>query len=181
MTGGTYMKRIALLSIVAFTCFASASAVTAQSSRDTAKDTAPNGQQPPVLFSDTNGGMPTTCMPPGMPASDQLVNVGALALLVPAEGSESAVKVDAVGFITKDRLAEYREGKGSLEFIAYYIAGSLAAVDDHPDDATQPELVDTGMMSASGMVLAHGTPSCKWVRVTRRPPDGSTTIPGTRI
>jgi hypothetical protein len=194
------MKRTALLCIVAFTCFAGAGVATAQPSRDTAKDTedgrvqqpadshtglaqdtAPKGQQPPAPSSGTNGAMPTRCMPPGMPAPDQLVNVGALALLVPVEGRESAAKVDAVGFITKDHLAEYREGEGSLDLIAYYVEGTLAAVDDHPDDATQPELVDTGMMSGRGTVLPHGTPSCQWVRITPRPPGGSATIPGTRI
>jgi hypothetical protein len=115
-----------------------------------------------------------------MPASDQLVNVGALVLLVPVEGRERAVKVDAVGFIKKDHLVEYLESERSLDLIAYYVGGTLAAVDDHPDDATQP-LVDTGMISAGGEVLAHGTPSCQWVRVTRRPADSQATTPGTRI
>ena len=194
------MKRTALLCIVAFTCFAGAGVATAQPSRDTAKDTedgrvqqpadshtglaqdtAPKGQQPPAPSSGTNGAMPTRCMPPGMPAPEQLVNVGALALLVPVEGRERAAKVDAVGFITKDHLAGHREGAGALDFIAYYVEGTLVALDDHPDDETKPELVDTGMVSASGTVRAHGTPSCQWVRLFRKPADGSATIPGTRI
>ena len=194
------MKRAALLCIVALTCFAGASAASAQSLRDSANDTegarvqqpagsqtglaeatAPNGQQSPGPSSGTNGTTPTACMPPGMPAPDQLVNVGALGLLVPVEGHESAVKVDAVGFITKEHMVRYRKGERSLDFIAYYVEGTLAAVDDHPHDATQPELVDTGMISAGGTVLAHGTPSCQWVRVIRRPGHGPAATPGTRI
>jgi hypothetical protein len=85
------------------------------------------------------------------------------------------------GFITKDHLVEYREGQRSLDFIAYYAKGALAAVDDHQNDATLPALVDTGMLSAGGTVLAHGTPSCQWVRVTRRLDDGPATRPGTWI
>jgi hypothetical protein len=189
------MKRTALLCIVALTCFAGASVATAQSSRDIAndvqrppascigpaQDTAQNRPQPPAPSSGTNAAMPTTCVPPGMPAPDQLINVGALAVLMPVEGRERAVKVDAVGFITKDHLAGYRDGDASLDFIAYYVEGTLVAVDDHPEDETQSELVDTGMMSASGTIRAHATPSCQWVRLTRKPADGSATIPGTRI
>ena len=194
------MKRTALVCIVALTCFAGASAANAQPLRDPAQDTeggrvqqpaesqpdraqatAPNGQQSSALSSGADGTTPATCTPPGMPAPDQLVNVGALVLLVPVEGRDRAVKVDAVGFIKKDHLAEYLDGEGSLDLIAYYVGGTLAAVDDHPDDAAQPELVDTGMMSAGGRVLADGAPSCQWVRVTRRPGGGPATTPGTRI
>jgi len=194
------MTRTALLCIVALTCVAGVSAASAQSLRDTATDTeggrvqqpadsqtglaqdaTPNGQQSPPLSSGKNGAMPTTCMPPGMPASEQLVNVGALVLRVPVEGRDTAVKIDVVGFITKDHLVAYLNGEQSLDFIAYYVEGTLAAVDDHPDDATQPALVDTGVMSADGTVLEHGTPSCQWVRVTPRPGDGPATRPGTLI
>jgi len=174
------MKRTALLCIVALTCVAAASAASAQSF-GLVPDTTPDGQPSPPLSSGANGARPTPCMPPGMPASDQLVNVGAVVLLVPVEGRDSALKVDAVGFITKDHLIEFREGERSLDFIAYYVEGALAAVDDDPDDATQPALVDTGMVSAGGAVLAHGTPSCQWVRVTRRPDDRPATSSGTRI
>ena len=191
------MKRTALVCIVALACFAGASAANAQPLRDPAEDTgsgrvqqpaesqpsggqgtAPNGEQSSGPSSGADGTTPATCTPPGMPAPDQLVNVGALVLFVPVEGRDRAVKVDAVGFIKKDHLVQ---GEGSLDLIAYYVGGTLAAVDDHPDDATQPELVDTGMMSAGGRVLAHGTPSCQWVRVTRRPGNGPATTPGTRI
>ena len=194
------MKRTALVCIVALAGFAGASAANAQPLRYPAGDTEggrvqqpaesqsgraqgtdPNGQQSSALSMGADGTLPTTCTPPGMPASDQLVNVGALVLLVPVEGRDRAVKVDAVGFIKKDHLVEYLESERSLDLIAYYVGGTLAAVDDHPDDATQPELVDTGMMSGRGTVLPHGTPSCQWVRITPRPPGGSATIPGTRI
>ena len=191
------MKRTALVCIVALTCFAGASVANAQPLRDPAKDTdggrvqqpaesqpdraqgtTPNGQPSSALSSGADGSTPATCTPPGVPAPDQLVNVGALVLLVPVEGRDRAVKVDAVGFIKKDHLVQ---GEGSLDLVAYYVGGTLAAVDDHPDDATQPALVDTGVMSADGTVLEHGTPSCQWVRVTPRPGDGPATSPGTWI
>jgi hypothetical protein len=124
---------------------------------------------------------PTTCMPPGMPALSELVSVGHQLLVAPVEGSDDTVMVNAVGLVTRDHLAQYRGGEIALDFIAYYVRGHLAAVDDHPSDPGEPDLVDTGMVSPRGGALAEGTPVCQWVRLQRPPDDGRAASPSTRI
>jgi hypothetical protein len=124
---------------------------------------------------------PTTCMPPGMPALSELVSVGHQILVAPVEGSDGTVMVNAVGLVTRDHLAQYRGGEMALDFIAYYVRGHLAAVDDHPGDPGEPDLVDTGMVSPRGGALAKGTPVCQWVRLQRPPDDGRAASPSSRI
>jgi hypothetical protein len=124
---------------------------------------------------------PTTCMPPGMPNLSELVSVGHQLLVAPVEGSDDTVMVNAVGLVTRDHLAQYRGGEMALDFIAYYVRGHLAAVDDHPGDPGEPDLVDTGMVSLRGGALAQGTPVCQWVRLQRPPDDGRSASPSSRI
>ena len=81
---------------------------------------------------------PTTCRPPGMPALSELVSVGHQVLVAPVEGSDGTVMVNAVGLVTRDHLAQYRGGEMAPDFIAYYVRGHLAAVDDHPGDPGEP-------------------------------------------
>jgi len=124
---------------------------------------------------------PTTCRPPGMPALSELVSVGHQVLVAPVEGSDGTVMVNAVGLVTRDHLAQYRGGEMAPDFIAYYVRGHLAAVDDHPGDPGEPDLVDTGMVSLRGGALAQGTPVCQWVRLQRPPDDGRAASPSSRI
>ena len=124
---------------------------------------------------------PTTCRPPGMPALSELVSVGHQILVAPVEGSDGTVMVNAVGLVTRDHLAQYRGGEMAPDFIAYYVRGHLAAVDDHPGDPGEPDLVDTGMVSPRGGALAQGTPVCQWVRLQRPPDDGRAASPSSRI
>ena len=107
------------------------------------------------------------CTPPGMPALSELVGVGQRTLIAPVEGADETVTVTAVGLVRKDHLARYRLGETSLDFIIYFVRGHLAAVDDHPGDPTEPDLVDTGMVSRRGAALAQGTPMCQWERLPR--------------
>jgi hypothetical protein len=124
---------------------------------------------------------PTSCIPPGMPALSELVSVGHQLLVAPVEGSDDTVMVNAVGLVTRDHLAQYHGGEMALDFIAYYVRGHLAAVDDHPGDPGEPDLVDTGMVSPRGGALAQGTPVCQWVRLQRPPDDGRAASPTSRI
>ena len=124
---------------------------------------------------------PTMCMPPGMPALSDLVSVGHQVLVAPVEGSDETVMVNAVGLVTRDHLARYHGGEMPLDFIAYYVRGHLAAVDDHPGDPAEPDLVDTGMVSPRGGALAQGAPVCQWVRLQRPPDDGRAASPSSRI
>src|SRR5207253_3658981 len=110
---------------------------------------------------------PTMCMPPGMPALSDLVSVGHQVLVAPVEGSDETVMVNAVGLVTRDHLSRYHGGEMPLDFIAYYVRGHLAAVDDHPGDPAEPDLVDTGMVSPRGAALAQGRPMCRWERLSR--------------
>ena len=112
-----------------------------------------------------NGDAASVCMPPGMPALEELVTVGGQILFAPVEGGDTTVTVDAVGFVTRNHLAQNPAGELSLDFIAYYVQGRLAAVDDHPGDPTAPDLVDTGMVTAAGAMRAQRSPSCQWERL----------------
>ena len=98
----------------------------------------------------------TTCVPPGMPAPTQLVSVAHQTLIAPVEGTLATVAVTAIGLVMKDHLARYRLGEMPLDFIIYFVRGHLAAVDDHPGDPSEPDLVDTGMVSPRGAALAQG-------------------------
>ncbi len=136
---------------------------------------------PPTMSLESTSPTPTACMPPGMPALSELVSVGHQILVAPVDGSDETVMVSAIGLITKDHLAQHRGGRLLLDFIAYYVHGHLAAVDDHPDDPSEPDLVDTGMVSPRGAALAQGTPVCQWVRLQRPPDDGPAGTPSSRI
>ena len=109
----------------------------------------------------------TTCEPPGMPAPTQLVSVAHQTLIAPVEGTLETVAVTAIGLVTKDHLARYRLGEMPLDFIIYFVRGHVAAVDDHPGDPSEPDLVDTGMVSPRGAALAQGRPMCRWERLSR--------------
>lgn len=109
----------------------------------------------------------TTCVPPGMPAPTQLVSVAHQTLIAPVEGTLATVAVTAIGLVMKDHLARYRLGEMPLDFIIYFVRGHLAAVDDHPGDPSEPDLVDTGMVSPRGAALAQGRPMCRWERLSR--------------
>ena len=98
----------------------------------------------------------TTYEPPGMPAPTQLVSVAHQTLIAPVEGTLETVAVTAIGLVTKDHLARYRLGEMPLDFIIYFVRGHVAAVDDHPGDPSEPDLVDTGMVSPRGAALAQG-------------------------
>jgi len=147
----------------------------------------PNFEPAPALPDSSAGSSgaasarPTTCMPPGMPALSELVSVGHQVLVAPIEGSDETVMVNAVGLVTRDHLGRYHGGEMALDFIAYYVRGHLAAVDDHPGDPAEPDLVDTGMVSPRGGALAQGTPVCQWVRLQRPPDDGRGASPSSRI
>jgi hypothetical protein len=123
----------------------------------------------------------STCLPPGMPALSDLVSVGQQILVAPIEGSEETVTVSAVGLITRDHLARYRDGNIPPDFIVYYVHGHLAAVDDHPGDPTEPDFVDTGMVSPRGAALAEGAPVCRWVRLQRPVDERGPGTPSSRI
>ena len=124
---------------------------------------------------------PTACVPPGMPALSELVTVGHHVMIAPVAGSDETVMVSAVGLVTKDHLGRYQAGELPLDFIVYYVRGNLAAVDDHPGDPSEPDIVDIGMVSPRGTALAQGTPVCQWVRLSRPTDDGRVATPGSRI
>jgi hypothetical protein len=128
-------------------------------------ETAPAASGPPAVFA---GPSAATCAPPGIPALSELVRVGQQTLVAPVEGSEEIVVVDAIGLIMREHIARYRGGDAPPDFVAYYVHGQLAAVDDHPGDPAEPDLVDTGMVSPRGAALAGGTPECRWMRLPRR-------------
>jgi len=109
----------------------------------------------------------TTCVPPGMPALTELVSVAHRTVIAPVEGTLETVSVTVIGLVTKDHLARYRRGEIPPDFIIYFVRGHLAAVDDHPGDPSEPNLVDTGMVSPRGAALAQGTPMCRWERLSR--------------
>jgi hypothetical protein len=124
----------------------------------------------------------TTCVPPGMPALDELVSVGHETLVAPVEGTPEIVAVTAIGLVLKDHLARFRFGQTPLDFIIYLVRGHLAAVDDHPGDPSEPDLVDTGMVSQRGAALADGAPMCRWERLPRTPQGGDRApAPGSHI
>jgi hypothetical protein len=127
------------------------------------------------------GAAAAACMPPGMPALDELVTVGNQALFAPVEGGDTTVMVNAIGLVTRDHLARNPTGDLSLDFIVYYVQGKLAAVDDHPGDPTAPDLVDTGMVTAAGAMRAQGTPSCQWARLAGPSDAAGAATSGTRI
>jgi hypothetical protein len=131
--------------------------------------------------SPANGAAAPACMPPGMPALDELVTVGKQALFAPVDGGDTTVMVNAIGLVTKDHLARNRTGELSLDFIVYYVEGRLAAVDDHPGDPTAPDLVDTGMVTAAGAMRAQGSPSCHWARLAAPSDAAGAATSGTRI
>jgi hypothetical protein len=181
------MTRTALLSAAALTCVMGAGQVSAQSLSDIVKDseggrmpTRAEWQQRPPAGGDpstrapapdgvpsTAGAPPAACTPPGMPALDDLISVGHQTLIAPVEGTEETVAVTAVGLVRRDHLARYRLGEVPLDFITYFVRGHLAAVDDHPGDPSEPDLVDSGMVSRRGAALAQGTPLCQWERLPR--------------
>lgn len=195
------MTRTSLLSAAALTCVMGAGLASAQSLSDIVKDseggrmpTRAEWQQRPPAGADpstgapapngvpsTAGAPPATCTPPGMPALDDLISVGHETLIAPVEGTNETVAVTAVGLVRRDHLARYRLGEVPLDFITYFVRGHLAAVDDHPGDPSEPDLVDSGMVSRRGAALAKGTPLCQWERLprTRRGEDKAST-PATR-
>jgi hypothetical protein len=126
-------------------------------------------------------GASSACLPPGMPNLSDLVSIGQQILIAPIEGSDDTVTVSAVGLITRDHLARYRAGDIPPDFIAYYVHGNLAAVDDHPGDPTEPDFVDTGMVSPRGAALAQGAPVCRWVRLPRPLDEHGPPTPNSRI
>lgn len=137
---------------------------------------------PPSASGEPTKAAPAICVPPGMPPLNDLVAVGFGVMVAPVEGTEQIVAVNAIGLVVKDKLARYRAGEASLDFIVYYVHGQLAAVDDHPGDPSQPDLVDTGMVSPRGTALEHGTPLCQWERLTGTPePREGKAEPGSRI
>ena len=124
----------------------------------------------------------TACVPPGLPAPGELVSVDQQTLVAPVEGTDETVTVHAIGLVRRDHLGRYRLGEMPLDFIIYLVHGHLAAVDDHPGDPSEPDLVDTGMVSPRGTALAQGTPMCQWARLPRtRHGDDRATAPGNRI
>ena len=195
------MTRTSLLSAAALTCLMGAGQASAQSLSDIVKDSEggrmptrvewhqrpPAGADPstgapaPNGVPSTAGAPPATCTPPGMPALDDLISVGHETLIAPVEGTDETVAVTAVGLVRRDHLARYRLGEVPLDFITYFVRGHLAAVDDHPGDPSEPDLVDSGMVSRRGAALAKGTPLCQWERLprTRRGEDKAST-PATR-
>ncbi|PYM05286.1 MAG: hypothetical protein DMD82_11515 [Candidatus Rokuibacteriota bacterium] len=102
-----------------------------------------------------------------MPALTELVSVAHRTVIAPVEGTLETVSVTVIGLVTKDHLARYRRGEIPPDFIIYFVRGHLAAVDDHPGDPSEPNLVDTGMVSPRGAALAQGTPMCRWERLSR--------------
>ncbi len=136
---------------------------------------------PPTMSLESTSPTPTACMPPGMPALSELVTVGRHAMVAPVDGSDDTVMVSAIGLVTKDHLGRYFGGELPLDFIVYYVRGNLAAVDDHPGDPSEPDIVDIGMVSPSGAALAQGTPVCQWARLSRVPGAGRTTTPNNWI
>jgi hypothetical protein len=137
----------------------------------------PAEPRPPGGFA---GPPPAACAPPGIPALSELVRVGQQILVAPVEGSDEIVVVDAVGLIMREHVARYHGGDVPPDFVAYYVHGQLAAVDDHPGDPAEPDLVDTGMVSPGGAALAGGTPECRWMRLPRRD-DVRAATPSNRI
>jgi len=128
---------------------------------------APNGMPAQAQTGRAAASPAAGCLPPVIPALSELVSVGQHTLVAPVEGADETVTVTAVGLVRKDHLARYRLGETSLDFIIYFVRGHLAAVDDHPGDPTEPDLVDTGMVSRRGAALAQGTPMCQWERLPR--------------
>jgi hypothetical protein len=179
------MTRISLLSGAALACVMGARLASAQPLPDIVKDSeggrmptraewqgrSPVGADPSTGPASPNGppspaeGPSAICTPPGMPALDDLVSVGRQTLIAPVEGTDETVAVTAVGLVRKDHLARYRQGEAPLDFITYFVRGHLAAVDDHPGDPSEPDLVDSGMVSRRGAALAKGTPLCRWERL----------------
>jgi len=130
---------------------------------------------PPAASPGSTSAAPTACVPPGMPPLSELVTVGRHVMMAPVDGSDETVIVSAIGLATKDHLDRYHGGELPLDFIVYYVRGHLAAVDDHPGDPSEPDMVDIGMVSPSGAALAQGTPVCQWARLSRVPGAGRTT------
>jgi len=181
------MTRTSLLSLAALACVLGAGLASAQSLSDIVKDSeggrmptraewqhrppagadASRGAPAPDAASSPAGALPATCTPPGMPALDDLVSVGHETLIAPVEGTDETVAVTAVGLVRRDHLIRYRLGEVPLDFITYFVGGHLAAVDDHPGDPTEPDLVDSGMVSPRGAALSKGTPLCQWERLPR--------------
>lgn len=135
----------------------------------------------PAVSPGSTSAAPTACVPPGMPALSELVTVGHHVMIAPVDGSDETVMVNAIGLITREHLAKHRGGELPLDFIVYYVRGHLAAVDDHPGDPSEPDIVDIGMVSPRGTALAQGTPVCQWVRLSRPTDDGRVATPGSRI
>jgi hypothetical protein len=136
---------------------------------------------PPAYSPGPTSPGPTACVPPGMPALSELVSVGHQLMVAPVDGSDETVMVNAIGLITREHLAKHRGGELPLDFIVYYVRGHLAAVDDHPGDPSEPDIVDIGMVSPKGTARAQGTPVCQWVRLSRPADDGRVATPGSRI
>ena len=205
------MARTSLLCSVTLACVIGVGPASAQSLRDVVKDSeggrmptqaewqqraagsnartqapapnvvpAPAETVPPAVSPRST--LTTTCVPPGMPALSDLVSIGHKTLIVPVEGTTETEIVTAIGLVRKDHLVDYRVGERRLDFIIYVLRGHLAAMDDHPGDQSEPDLVDTGMVSPRGAALAHGTPMCQWERLPRTwQGDDRATAPGSRI
>ena len=190
------MVRTSLLCSVTLACVIGAGPASAQSLRDIARDSEggrmptqaewqqraaggdaqPRAPAPNVVPAPAETAPPaapprstltTTCVPPGMPALTELVSVAHRTVIAPVEGALETVAVTVIGLVTKDHLARYRLGEMPPDFIIYFVRGHLAAVDDHPGDPSEPDLVDTGMVSPRGAALAQGRPMCRWERLSR--------------
>jgi hypothetical protein len=169
-----HQRSVSFLYALALAGVVAAGQATAQSTG--ARDQEGSGGRPNAV----NGAAAQACMPPGMPALDELVSVGNQTLFAPVDGGDT-VMVDAIGLVTKDHLARNQTGELSLDFIVYFVQGKLAAVDDHPGDPTAPDLVDTGMVTTAGSMRAQGTPSCQWTRLAGPSDAAGAATAGTRI
>ncbi len=132
--------------------------VTGQSLRDIVNE---SDQKPEAL----HGLGPIKCFPPGMPEPSLLIRIGDNSMSAPVEGSDDHVSVTAVGLVLREHLEAFHHGQHGIDYIAYVIDGLLAAVDDHPGDPNEPDIVDTGMVTAKGATLRERKQSCQWLRL----------------
>jgi hypothetical protein len=151
-------------------------------SQERAPDVEPSPAAPEPPASSSRPTLAAVCVPPGLPAASELVSVDQQVLVAPVEGADEIVAINAIGLVTKDHLDGYRLGHTPLDFIVYFVHGHLAAVDDHPGDPAEPDLVDTGMVSPRGAARAQGRPTCQWARLPRTQEGGNGSgAPGSRI
>jgi hypothetical protein len=107
------------------------------------------------------------CWPEALEPLERFVAVQHRTMVARVAGA-GLVEVDAAGMIRREHLGD--EDDVALELIIYSIEGHLAAIDDHPGDPTESDLVDTGMVAPDGMVRSPRAPSCDWQRLPRAVP-----------